>query len=43
MSEKDWRQQDAIDAQEHKDYKEMIKFIDISSQDWRQQENTEGK
>jgi len=29
--------------QEHKDYEEMIKFTDISSQDERQQKNIEEK
>jgi len=33
----------SINAQEHRDYEEMIRFTDISSQDKRQQENTEEK
>jgi len=43
MSKRDWRRRDAIDMQEHKDYEEMIKFTDISSQDERQQKNIEEK
>ncbi len=43
MSERNWRRRDIIDTQEHKDYEEMIKSIDISSQDERQQKNTEEK
>ncbi len=41
MSKRDWRWQDAIDAQEYKDYEEMIRSTDILNQDERQQENTE--
>ncbi len=36
MSKRNWRRQDVIDAQEHRDYEKMIKFIDISSQDEKQ-------
>jgi len=32
-----------MNTQEHKNYEKMIKFTDISSQDKRQQENTEEK
>ncbi len=35
MSERNWHWQDAIDAQEHKDYEEIIKFTDILNQDER--------
>ena len=31
MSERNWRQRDVINAQEHKNYEEMIKFINILS------------
>ncbi len=43
MNKRNWHQQDAINAQEHKDYEEIIKFTDILNQDWRQQNNTEEK
>ncbi len=43
MNERDWRRRDVIDTQEHKDYEEIIRSTDISSQDKRQQENTEEK
>ncbi len=43
MSKKDWRRQDVIDAQEHRNYEEMIKSTDILNEDERQQKNIEEK
>ncbi len=41
MNERNWRQRDAVDAQEHKDDEKMIETADILSQDKEQQKNTE--
>ena len=43
MSKKDWRRQDAVNTQEHRNNEEMIETADISSQDEEQQENIEEK
>ena len=43
MSERDWRRQDIVDTQEHKNDEEMIKTADILSQDEEQQKNIEEK
>ena len=43
MSKRDWRRQDVINAQEHRNYEEIIKSTDILNQDEKQQKNTEEK
>ena len=43
MSERNWRWQDAVNTQEHKNDEEIIKTADISSQDKEQQKNIEEK
>ncbi len=43
MSERNWRQRDAVDAQEHKDDEEIIETADILNQDEEQQENIKEK
>ncbi len=43
MSERNWRQRDVVDVQEHRDDEEIIKTADISSQDKEQQKNIEEK
>jgi len=43
MSERDWRRQDAVDVQKHKNNEEIIKTADILSQDEKQQKNIEEK
>ena len=43
MSKRDWRRRDVINAQEHRNYEEIIKSTDILNQDEKQQKNTEEK
>ena len=43
MSERNWRRQDAVDTQKHKNDEKIIKTADILNQDEEQQENIEEK
>ncbi len=43
MSERNWRRQDAVDMQKHKNDEKIIKTADILNQDEEQQENIEEK
>jgi len=43
MSKRDWHQQDAVNAQEHKDNEKMIETADILNQDEEQQKNIKEK